>query len=338
MAPISHAKLPEAFVWPERERPAFAAGQPLNEPVIDLAGFLAGDEGSTQLAAELISSACRKHGFFQVINHGVDAELTSAALHHMDEFFRQPQHEKKRVRGFSDGHSHRFASKLPWKETLSFPFHASDPMLLLDHFQATMGHHSFSSGVVFKEYCESMTELSLKVSELLAISLGLERLSFRRFFEDSSSIMRCNYYPACEEPGLTLGTGPHCDPTSLTILHQDHVGGLEVFADGKWHLVSPTPGALVVNIGDTFMALTNGKYKSCLHRAVVKKESERRSLAFFLCPSKEKTVRPPEELVRRDGRRRAFPDFTWAALFDFTQKNYRADMNTLDAFSSWILN
>ncbi|KAF3779366.1 Gibberellin 20 oxidase 3 [Nymphaea thermarum] len=49
-------------------------------------------------------------------------------------------------------------------------------------------------------------------------------------------------------------------------------------------------------------ALTNGKYKSCLHRAVVKKESERRSLAFFLCPSKEKTVRPPEELVRRDGR------------------------------------
>ncbi|KAF3773991.1 Sexual differentiation process protein, partial [Nymphaea thermarum] len=158
--------------------------------------------------------------------------------------------------------------------------------------------------LAFKEYCEAMTELSLKVSELLAISLGLERMSFRRFFEDSSSIMRCNYYPACEKPELTLGTGPHCDPTSLTILHQDHVGGLEVFADGKWHLVSPKPAALVVNIGDTFMALTNGKYKSCLHRAVVKKESERRSLAFFLCPNKEKTVRPPEELLRRDGWRR----------------------------------
>ncbi|KAF3779364.1 Gibberellin 2-beta-dioxygenase 8 [Nymphaea thermarum] len=315
MAPISQAKLPEGrSLRVARKR---TAGQPLNEPVIDLAGFLAGDEASTQLAAELVSSASRKHGFFQVINHGVDAELTVAALHHMDEFFRQPQHEKKRVRGYSDGHSHRFASKLPWKETLSFPFHASDPTL---------------------EYCESMTELSLKVSELLAISLGLERLSFRRFFEDSSSIMRCNYYPACEKPELILGTGPHCDPTSLTILHQDHVGGLEVFADGKWHLVSPKPGALVVNIGDNFMALTKGKYKSCLHRAVVKKESERRSLAFFLCPSKEKTVRPPEELVRRDGRRRAFPDFTWAALFDFTQKHYRADMKTLDAFSSWILN
>ncbi|KAF3772282.1 Gibberellin 20 oxidase 2, partial [Nymphaea thermarum] len=67
----------------------------------------------------------------------------------------------------------------------------------------------------------------------------------------------------------------------------------------------------------------------------VKKESERRSLAFFLCPNKEKTVRPPEELLRRDGWRRAYPDFTWAALFDFTQKHYRADMNTLDAFSSW---
>ncbi|KAI4320048.1 hypothetical protein MLD38_033570 [Melastoma candidum] len=98
------------------------------------------------------------------------------------------------------------------------------------------------------------------------MSLGVGRTCFREFFEGNNSIMRLNYYPTCQKPDLTLGTGPHCDPTSLTILHQDQVGGLEVFVDEQWHSVSPNFDAFVVNIGDTFMALSNGIYKSCLHR------------------------------------------------------------------------
>lgn len=100
--------------------------------------------------------------------------------------------------------------------------------------------------------------------ELLAISLGVERLHYRKFFEDGRSIMRCNYYPPCENAGLTLGTGPHCDPTSLTILHQDQVGGLEVFANNRWLSVKPRPDALVINIGDTFMVPFCFCFCSCL--------------------------------------------------------------------------
>lgn len=102
-------------------------------------------------------------------------------------------------------------------------------------------------------YCEEMKKLSLAIFELLAISLGVEREHYKKFYEDGTSIMRCNYYPLCTQPGLTLGTGPHCDPTSITILHQDQVGGLQVFANNKWQAVRPRPDALVVNIGDTFM-------------------------------------------------------------------------------------
>lgn len=98
-----------------------------------------------------------------------------------------------------------------------------------------------------------MKGISLAIMELLAISLGIDRLHYRKFFEDGCSIMRCNYYPPCKEPGLALGTGPHCDPTSLTILHQDQVGGLEVFTNNKWKTVRPRHDALVINIGETFM-------------------------------------------------------------------------------------
>ncbi|GFQ02014.1 gibberellin 20 oxidase 2 [Phtheirospermum japonicum] len=175
-----------------------------------------------------------------------------------------------------------------------------------------------------------MKELSLAILELLAMSLGVERLHYRKFFEDGSSIMRGNHYPPCKEAGLTLGTGPHCDPTSLTILHQDQVGGLQIFFDGKWRAIRPCPGALVINIGDTFMALSNGKYKSCLHRAVVNKDRARRSLVFFVNPKEDKIVKAPQEETRQ------YPDFTWSDLRKFTQNHYRADGTTLQNFVHWL--
>lgn len=98
-----------------------------------------------------------------------------------------------------------------------------------------------------------MSTLSLGIMELLAISLGVDRGYFREFFEENDSIMRLNYYPPCQKPDQTLGTGPHCDPTSLTILHQDQVGGLQVFVDNEWRSITPNFNAFVVNIGDTFM-------------------------------------------------------------------------------------
>lgn len=106
---------------------------------------------------------------------------------------------------------------------------------------------------ICQRYCNALKELGLLITELLAISLGVDRFHYRNFFEDCVSMMRCNYYPPCQNPGLTFGTGPHCDPNSLTILHQDQVGGLEVFSNNKWKAIRPEPGALVVNIGDTFM-------------------------------------------------------------------------------------
>ncbi|CAL9085867.1 unnamed protein product [Musa textilis] len=336
----NQASIPKAFIWLQCHRPATI--DDLDAPVVDLGGFLRGDEASTARAVEYVRAACSTHGFFQVANHGVDASLAREAMDCVDGFFKLPLCHKLRARrkpgsvwGYTGAHADRFSSELPWKETLSFGYHEAGggDRVVVDYFDSTLGPDFDRTGLVLQRYCEAMKKLSLVIMELLAISLGVERSHYRDFFEDGCSIMRCNYYPPCQEPELTLGTGPHCDPTSLTILQQDQVEGLEVFSANKWRSVRPIRDALVINIGDTFMALSNGSYKSCLHRAVVNRHRERKSLAFFVCPREDRTIRPPPGDL---GGARLYPDFTWAEFMQFTQRHYRSDTRTLHSFTNWL--
>jgi len=111
---------------------------------------------------------------------------------------------------------------------------------------------------IIKEYVEEMEKLSFKLTELIALSLGLETNRFEEFFmKDQTSFIRLNHYPACPNPRLTLGVGPHKDPGALTILAQDEVGGLEVKrkADEEWIRVNFIPDAYIINLGDIVQVL-----------------------------------------------------------------------------------
>ncbi|KAL1208069.1 Gibberellin 20 oxidase 2 [Cardamine amara subsp. amara] len=333
------SQIPNQFIWPDEEKPSIDIPE-LNVPFIDLSS-----QDTTLEASRLIAEACTKHGFFLVVNHGVSESLISEAHRFTERFFDMPLAGKQKAQrktgessGYASSFTGRFSNKLPWKETLSFRFsnEKSGSRTVQDYFSDTLGQEFEQFGKVYQDYCEAMSSLSLQIMELLGLSLGVNREYFRGFFEKNDSIMRLNHYPPCQTPDLTLGTGPHCDPSSLTILHQDHVNGLQVFVDNQWRSILPNPKAFVVNIGDTFMALSNGMFKSCLHRAVVNRESARKSMAFFLCPKKDKVVKPPNEILEKMTPRR-YPDFTWPMFLEFTQEHYRADVNTLDSFSNWVI-
>ncbi|KAL6579871.1 Aconitate hydratase mitochondrial [Orobanche minor] len=76
-------------------------------------------------------------------------------------------------------------------------------------------------------------------------------------------------YPPCPKPDLIKGLRAHTDAGGIVLLFQDDkVSGLQLLKDGEWIDVPPMRHSIVVNISDQLEVITNGKYKSVMHRVI----------------------------------------------------------------------
>nr|ABK93303.1 unknown [Populus trichocarpa] len=84
---------------------------------------------------------------------------------------------------------------------------------------------------------------------------------------------------------------------AITLLIQDHVGGLQIFKDSRWITVHPQSHAILVILADQMEIITNGKYRSAQHRAITNSSSPRLSVATFHDPAKTVKISPAFELT-----------------------------------------
>ncbi|XP_065873916.1 1-aminocyclopropane-1-carboxylate oxidase homolog 1-like [Euphorbia lathyris] len=277
-------KIPKFFIHPAENVPEILNfGRQEEVPVIDLEGYEDDWERRAEIVKE-IRNASENWGFFQMINHGIPVSVLDDMIEDVKRFHEQPQEvkmewysrdRKRRVRYFCNGDL--LVNKAPanWRDTIAFDFQDGllDPLLFPSICRKAVN-----------EYMKGMIKMSKTLSELLSEALGLpsDYLSTLECMETESLV--CHYYPVCPEPDLTLGTTKHTDPSFITILLQDNVGGLQVLNQHQWVDVPPQPGALVVNIGDFMQLITNDKFRSVEHRVVAGRAKARASVACFFYP------------------------------------------------------
>ncbi|VAH83039.1 unnamed protein product [Triticum turgidum subsp. durum] len=230
-------------------------------PIIDLGRLLGpnGLAGGRGEEAARLRSACEDWGFFQLVNHGIPEETL--------------EEMKRNVMGF-------FALPLAEKAAL-----AQQPGEI--------------EGNCLENYSEEVQRVAGELLGAMAEILGVRDHSDMTRLAASQSV-RMNYYPPCPEAHVdsVLGLSPHSDAVGLTLLLQvSKVPGLQIRRKGGWVPVTPLPGALVVNVGDVIEVLTNGKYKSVEHRAVVNAREERMSIATFHTGKFGTMYGPLEEVV-----------------------------------------
>lgn len=101
-------------------------------------------------------------------------------------------------------------------------------------------------------FATKAASLAERLAEILGEEVKMKPSYFRENCLPNTSFLRLNRYPVCPVPSKVLGLLPHSDSSFLTIVCQDHVGGLQLMKDGKWCAIKPNPQALLVNIGDLF--------------------------------------------------------------------------------------
>ncbi|KAE8677055.1 deoxyuridine 5'-triphosphate nucleotidohydrolase-like [Hibiscus syriacus] len=278
-----------------------------NVPVIDLSC-----EKEFVLAA--IRAACGEWGAFHVINHGVPTKLMDDLRRVCLSFFNDvPMEEKLKYASrpnsvASEGYGSRMLvsseneTVLDWRDY--FDHHT---LPLSRRNSSSWPHFPPEYRALMAGYSDELKALAQRLLALMSKSLGLEASCMENMIGDFYQNITASYYPPCPRPDLTLGLQSHSDIGAITLLIQDDVGGLQVLKDGEWLLVDPLPNAILVLVADQTEIITNGKYKTCVHRAATNANRARLSIATFHDPAKTVRISPASDLLSQDSPPRYSP-------------------------------
>ncbi|XP_016475896.1 1-aminocyclopropane-1-carboxylate oxidase homolog 1 [Nicotiana tabacum] len=297
-------KVPRIFYTPE-DAYIVASNDPeksqFNIPVIDLDG-ISKDPIKRSAIVEKIRDASEVWGFFQVVNHGIPESVLEEMLNGDRRFYEQDTEVKKRwytrdiskkVMYNSNFDLYRGASA-NWRDTTNCSMAPNPP---------TADELPEACRDILIEYSEQVKKLGRSLFELLSEALGLNPSYLNDIGCSEGLGILYHYYPACPEPELTLGTSKHEDCDFVTVLLQDHIGGLQVLHNNYWVDVPPVSGALVVNVGDLLQLISNDKFTSIAHRVLASCVGPRVSVACFFTTGHSLSSRvygPIKELLSED--------------------------------------
>ncbi|KAK8532496.1 hypothetical protein V6N13_131818 [Hibiscus sabdariffa] len=249
--------LPESYIFPPDERPGKHLVPICNTvPVIDL-----GDDRN-HLVHQILK-ASQDFGLFQVVGHGVPAELMCESMSVFKEFFEMPAEDKESLTVYSADprRCKLVTSSLDyegdkihvWRDILRQPCHPLEDCIKFWPQKPTNYREVVAACSI------EVKKLALRILDLLCEGLGMES----------------GYFKGKLSEDLELG----------------------VLKDGEWIGVEPLPNAFVVNIGYQLQVISNKMLKGVEHRAVTNSSDARISAVFCINPTGDSIIEPAESLV-----------------------------------------
>ena len=269
-----------------------------NFPVIDLKN-LNGEKRSITL--EQIKDACENWGFFELLNHGISHEFMDKVEKMTKEHYKKCMEQRFRELVASKGLEavQSEVKDMDWESTFYLK-HLPETNIneipdLDDEYRKVM-----------KEFALKLEKLAEELLDLLCENLGLEKGYLKKVFYGSKGPTygtKVSNYPPCPKPELFKGLRAHTDAGGIILLFQDDkVSGLQLLKDGEWIDVPPMRHSIVVNLGDQLEVITNGRYKSVLHRVVAQTNGNRMSIASFYNPGSDAVIYPAPALVEKEAK------------------------------------
>ena len=300
---------PSRYVIAEQNRPT-AAGFEMPDPIpiIDLSRL------SANCADEVakLRSALEKWGLFLAVGHGMEQSFLGEVMGVAREFFKLPLEEKQKYSNLVNGNEVRIEGYgndmvvsekqiLDWCDRL---YIIVEPENRRIYSLWPTQPPSFRD--ILSEYTVRCRKIANLFLQNLAKLLDLHEDYFVNMFDENAlTYARLNYYPNCPKPDHVFGMKPHTDASVITIVFiDDNVSGLQLQKDGVWYNIPILPNALLVNVGDVMEIMSNGFFKSPIHRVVTNAEKERLSLVMFYTMNPEKEIEPLSELVDEKRPRR----------------------------------
>ncbi len=245
-------------------------------------------------------------GFFQLVGHGIDPAFLETHAAHRARFFALPDEVKSRIdkvgsphfRGWERVGAELTGGRPDLREQLDLAtenpvrgLELEPPYLRLDGPNQWLGDDvlpGFEQHLV--TFFATMSAVADELLELFSVGLGLDPDHLRDLFGSRPlSLVKLIHYPPTPVGGA--GVNPHHDAGFVTLLLQHEVGGLQVQnPDGDWIDVPPTPGALVINIGEMLQEMTGNYFVATTHRVIA--GEERFSSAWFHGPELETRLDP----------------------------------------------
>jgi len=275
---------------------------------------------------------CEDWGCFRLTNHGIPDALIGRVQILCRDMFKLPTETKeKKVSPLMIGRYIKGGPRTPFYESIGI---GPDFEAIHEFSDLMWPHGNQTFCQVMPECCERMKELSDQIHKIILANLGVSNY-YASHFEHCKFWLRMNEYQvSCDEASGSITFPAHTDGSSITILHEDDVGGLQVLSKaGNWVEVKPTPNSFIIFIGDTLQAWSNNRIRSSKHRVIVKGRQSRLSLAFFRLLPDEMEIEAPPELVDTEHPRR-YRAFRYSEYTAFKITKRGDWENILDAYAA----